>query len=209
MTQPLTNFQTRDIEAVLHPYTDAVALRTSGPMVIDRAEGIRVYDQRGRGYIEALGGLWCCGLGFDNAELVEAAREQMSKLPYYHIFSGKGHEPAVELAEKIKEVAPGMARVFYQSSGSEANDTQIKFAWYYNNAKGRPQKKKIISRIKAYHGVTIVAASLTGLPDNHRDFDLPVEGIRHTATPHFWKRRRARRDRGGLRRPPRRASSTR
>ena len=187
MTQPLTNFQTRDIEAVLHPYTDAVALRTSGPMVIDRAEGIRVYDQRGRGYIEALGGLWCCGLGFDNAELVEAAREQMSKLPYYHIFSGKGHEPAVELAEKIKEVAPGMARVFYQSSGSEANDTQIKFAWYYNNAKGRPQKKKIISRIKAYHGVTIVAASLTGLPNNHRDFDLPVEGIRHTATPHFWK----------------------
>jgi len=187
MTQPLTNFQTRDIEAVLHPYTDAVALRTSGPMVIDRAEGIRVYDQRGRGYIEALGGLWCCGLGFDNAELVEAAREQMSKLPYYHIFSGKGHEPAVELAEKIKEVAPGMARVFYQSSGSEANDTQIKFAWYYNNAKGRPQKKKIISRIKAYHGVTIVSASLTGLPNNHRDFDLPVDAVRHTATPHYWK----------------------
>ena len=187
MTQPLTNFQTRDIEALLHPYTDAVALRRSGPMVIDRAEGIRVYDQAGRGYIEALGGLWCCGLGFDNAELVEAAREQMAKLPYYHIFSGKGYEPAVELAEKIKEVAPGMARIFYQTSGSEANDTQIKFAWYYNNALGRPQKKKIISRIKAYHGVTIVAASLTGLPNNHRDFDLPVEGIRHTATPHFWK----------------------
>ena len=187
MTQPLSNFQTRDIEALLHPYTDAVALRRTGPMVIDRAEGIRVYDQAGRGYIEALGGLWCCGLGFDNAELVEAAREQMAKLPYYHIFSGKGHEPAVELAEKIKEVAPGMARVFYQTSGSEANDTQIKFAWYYNNAIGRPQKKKIISRIKAYHGVTIVAASLTGLPNNHRDFDLPVEGIRHTATPHFWK----------------------
>ena len=80
-----------------------------------------------------------------------------------------------------------MARVFYQTSGSEANDTQVKFAWYYNNALGRPAKKKIISRIKAYHGVTIVAASLTGLPNNHRDFDLPVPGIRHTATPHFWK----------------------
>lgn len=187
MTEPLTNFQTRDIEALLHPYTDAVALRATGPMVIERAEGIRVYDQQGRGYIEALGGLWCCGLGFDNAELVEAAREQMAKLPYYHIFGGKGHEPAVELAEKVKELAPGMARVFYQTSGSEANDTQIKFAWYYNNALGRPEKKKIISRIKAYHGVTIVAASLTGLPNNHRDFDLPVDGIRHTATPHYWK----------------------
>ena len=80
-----------------------------------------------------------------------------------------------------------MARVFYQSSGSEANDTQVKFAWYYNNALGRPEKKKIISRIKGYHGVTIVAASLTGLPNNHRDFDLPVPGIRHAATPHYWK----------------------
>ena len=128
MTQPLTNFQTRDIEALLHPYTDAVALRRSGPMVIDRAEGIRVYDQAGRGYIEALGGLWCCGLGFDNAELVEAAREQMAKLPYYHIFSGKGHEPAVELAEKIKEVAPGMARIFYQTErvGGERHPDQVR-----------------------------------------------------------------------------------
>src|SRR5690606_5071683 len=94
---------------------------------------------------------------------------------------------AVELAEKIKALAPGMARIFYQSSGSEANETQVKFAWYYNNALGRPEKKKIISRVKGYHGVTIVAGSLTGLPNNHRDFDLPVDRIRHTATPHYWK----------------------
>ena len=112
----------------------------------------------------------------------------MAKLPYYHLFAARSHEPAVELAERIKELAPGrMARVFYQSSGSEANETQVKFAWYFNNALGRPAKKKIISRVKGYHGVTIVAASLTGLPNNHRDFDLPVAGIRHTATPHFWK----------------------
>jgi 4-aminobutyrate--pyruvate transaminase len=187
MNKPLSNFQTRDVEAVLHPYTDAVALRRTGAMVIDRAEGIRVYDQSGRGYIEALGGLWCCGLGFGNAEIADVAREQLGRLPYYHLFGGKGHEPAVELAERIKELAPGMARIFYQSSGSEANDTQVKFAWYYNNARGRPEKKKIISRIKAYHGVTIVAASLTGLPNNHRDFDLPVPGVRHAATPHHWK----------------------
>ncbi len=188
MTRPLTNFQMRDAEALLHPYTDAVALRQSGALVIERGEGVRVFDQSGRGYIDGLAGLWCCGLGFGNAELVEAARLQMEKLPYYHLFAARSHEPGVELAEKIKELAPGrMARVFYQSSGSEANDTQVKLAWYMNNALGRPAKKKIISRIKGYHGVTIVAASLTGLPNNHRDFDLPIEVVRHTATPHFWK----------------------
>ena len=204
MNQPLSNSQTRDVEALLHPYTNAVALRETGAMIIERGEGIRVFDDAGRPYIEALGGLWCCGLGFGNAELVEAARAQMEKLPYYHLFGGKSHEPAVELAERIKELAPGqMARVFYQSSGSEANDTQVKFAWYYNNALGRPEKKKIISRVKAYHGVTIVAASMTGLPNNHRDFDLPVD--RHPAhrDAALLEGRRARRERGGLRGAPR------
>ena len=137
MTQTLSNSQTRDVEALLHPYTNAVALRETGPMIIERGEGVRVFDQAGRPYIEAMSGLWCAGLGFGNAELVEAARLQMEKLPYYHLFGGKSHEPAVELAEKIKALAPGrMARVFYQSSGSEANDTQVKLAWYYNNALG-------------------------------------------------------------------------
>ena len=188
MSQPLSNFQMRDAEALLHPFTNAVALRGTGAQVIERGEGVRVFDQAGRGYIEGMAGLWCCGLGFSNAELVEAARAQMEKLPYYHLFSAKSNEPAVELAERIKALAPGrMARVFYQTSGSEANDTQVKLAWYYNNARGRPAKKKIIARQKAYHGVTIVAASLTGLPNSHRDFDLPVEGFRHVSTPHHWK----------------------
>jgi 4-aminobutyrate---pyruvate transaminase len=188
MNQPLSNSQMRDVEALLHPYTDVVALRQTGAQIIDRGEGVRVYDQSGRPFIEAMAGLWCCGLGFGNAELVEAARLQLEKLPYYHVFGGKSHEPAVELAEKIKALAPGrMARIFYQSSGSEANDTQVKLAWYYNNALERPAKKKIISRTKAYHGVTVVAASLTGLVNNHRDFDLPVAGIRHLSTPHHWK----------------------
>jgi 4-aminobutyrate--pyruvate transaminase len=188
MNQPLSNFQMRDAEALLHPYANAVALRETGVQFIERGEGIHVYDQAGRPFIEAMSGLWCAGLGFANPELVEAARVQMEKLPYYHIFSGKSHEPAVELAERIKAIAPGpMARVFYQSSGSEANESQVKLIWYYNNARGLPEKKKIISRIKAYHGVTIVAASMTGLPYNHKDFDLPVDRIKHTSTPHFWK----------------------
>jgi 4-aminobutyrate--pyruvate transaminase len=188
MDGPLSNFQMRDAEALLHPFTDAVALRRSGALVIERGEGVRVFDQSGRGYIDGLAGLWCCGLGFGNEELVEAAREQMAKLPYYHLFAARSHEPAVELAERIKELAPGrMARVFYQSSGSEANETQVKFAWYYNNALGRPAKKKIVSRHKAYHGVTIVSASLTGLPNSHRDFDLPIDLVKHAATPHHWR----------------------
>jgi 4-aminobutyrate--pyruvate transaminase len=188
MNQPLTNSQMRDAEALLHPYTNARLLRETGAMIIERGEGIRVYDSAGRPYIEALAGLWCCGLGFGNAELVETARAQMAKLPYYHLFGAKSHEPAVELAERIKALAPGrMARVFYQSSGSEANESQVKLAWYMNNALGRPQKKKIIARRRGYHGVTIVAGSLTGLPYNHRDFDLPVDRILHTTAPHHWK----------------------
>lgn len=188
MTRPLSNYEARDTQALLHPYANAVALRTGGLLSIERGEGVRVFDQSGRGYIEGMAGLWCCGLGFGNAALVEAARRQMEKLPYYHLFGARSHEPAVELAERVKALVPGrMARVFYQTSGSEANDSQVKFAWYYNNALARPQKKKIISRVKGYHGVTIVAASMTGLPYNHRDFDLPVPGILHARTPHRWK----------------------
>ena len=188
MNQPLSNSQTRDAEALLHTYVNPVALRRTGVQTIERGEGIRVFDQAGRPFIEAMSGLWCAGLGFGNSELAEAARVQMEKLPYYHLFGGKSHEPAVELAERIKALTPGrMSRVIFQSSGSEANETQVKLAWYYNNARGQPEKKKIISRVRGYHGVTIVAGSLTGLPYNHRDFDLPVDRILHADTPHHWK----------------------
>lgn len=187
----LSNSQKRAADALLHPYANAGAIRASGVQVIESGKGIHVFDQAGRPHIDAMSGLWCAGLGFDNAELVEAAREQMSRLPYYHLFGGKSHEPAIALAEKLKELAPGrMARVFYQSGGSEANETQVKLAWYFNNARGRPEKKKIISRQRAYHGVTLFAASLTGLPYNHRDFDLPLDRVLHTTTPHYWKNAR-------------------
>ncbi len=184
----LTNSQMRDVEALMHPYANARGLRENGAQMISHGNGIFVYDETGKPFIEAMSGLWCAGLGFGNQELVDAATEQFHKLPYYHLFTNKTHEPAIELAEKLKELAPeNMARVFYQSSGSEANESQVKFAWYYNNARGRPEKKKIISRVKGYHGVTIVSASLTGLPYNHKGWDLPVEGIRHIGTPHYWR----------------------
>lgn len=185
---PLSNMQTRDVEALLHPYTNAVAHRKVGPHIIERGEGVYVYDDQGNRFIEGMAGLWCAGLGFGDAQLIEAAREQLGRLPYYHLFGGRSHEPAIELAEKIKELAPvPMSKVFYQSSGSEANESQVKMAWYYNNALGRPEKKKIIARVKGYHGVTIVSASMTGLPYNHKYFDLPVDRIKHVSTPHHWR----------------------
>lgn len=188
MLEPLTNVQTRDIEAVLHPYTPLHKLKTIGPLVIDHGKGVYVYDTQGKGYIEGMSGLWCAGLGWGEEELIETATEQLRSLPYYHLFGAKGTESAIELAEKLKEIAPvPISKVFFTSSGSEANDTQVKLAWYMNNALGRPRKKKIISRMKAYHGVTIMAASLTGLPYNHIGWDLPLDGVLHTDCPHYYR----------------------
>ncbi len=177
----------RDIAHALHPYTDLVTHQTVGPMIISRGEGVHVWDDTGREYIEGVAGLWCANLGFSNERLARAAYEQMQRLPFYHAFTGKSHDPVIELSEMLIERAPvPMSKVIFANSGSEANDTAVKMAWYYNNALGRPQKKKIIGRIKGYHGVTIAAASLTGLPNNHRSFDLPLPGFLHTMTPHFY-----------------------
>jgi 4-aminobutyrate--pyruvate transaminase len=185
---PLSNLATRDVETLVHPYINLASFRDSGPLIIERGQGVYVYDTDGKRYIEGMAGLWCTALGYGNEELVEAAAAQMRKLSFAHLFTGKSHDPAIELAEKLKEIAPvPISKVFFCNSGSEANDTQVKLVWYLNNALGRPNKKKIISRIKAYHGVTVVAASLTGLPGNHRDFDVPLPGFLHTACPHHYR----------------------
>jgi len=178
----------RDIATLVHPYTNLKAHQTKGPLIISRGRGVNVYDDQGKEYIEGLAGLWCVSLGFNEPRLVDAARRQLEMLPYYHSFGSKSHGPAIELAERILDLLPeSMSKVLFNNSGSEANDTAIKLVWYYNNALGRPQKKKIVSRIKAYHGVTIASASLTGLPNNHRDFDLPIPGIVHTGCPHHYR----------------------
>ena len=184
----LTNLQVRDLETVLHPYTNQATIRDTGTLVLERAKGIHVYDVDGKPYIEGMAGLWCTSLGYGNEELADAAYAQMKKLSFTHLFGGKSHDPAIELAERLKEKAPvPISKVFFVCSGSEANDSQIKMIWYMNNAMGRPQKKKIVSRIKGYHGVTIASASLTGLPANHTDFDLPISGILHTSCPHHYR----------------------
>ncbi|HZF75983.1 MAG TPA: aspartate aminotransferase family protein [Acetobacteraceae bacterium] len=192
MTPPRNSNAARDVANVLHPYTDHRAHEQNGPMVITRGKGVRVWDDQGREYIEAVAGLWCASLGFDNERLVRAATEQMAKLPFYHAFTAKSHEPMIDLSEMLIERAPPaadgkpMSKVFFANSGSEANDSAIKMVWYVNNALGRPRKKKIISRLKAYHGITIASGSLTGLPANHKLFDLPIAGILHAATPHHY-----------------------
>jgi 4-aminobutyrate--pyruvate transaminase len=186
--RPLSNFSNRDVEALLHPTTNLAAHRVQGPLVLERGEGVYVYDASGKRYIEGLAGLWCTGLGYGNAELVEAAREQMSRLSFSHLFGGRSHEPAIALAEKIKAIAPcPTSKVFFTSSGSEANDTQVKLAWYYNNARGQPKRKKFIGRIRGYHGTTVATASLSGLPIFHADFDLPMARVLHTDCPHYGK----------------------
>lgn len=178
----------RDIETLVHPYANLALHREKGPLIMERGEGIYVWDEDGKQYIEGLAGLWCTALGFGEKELVEAATKQLNQLPYYHLFGDKSQIPAIKLGERLKDMAPmPVSKVFFVNSGSEANDTQIKLIWYYNNAIGRPKKKKIISRIKAYHGVTIATGSLTGLPFAHQSFDLPLPGILHTDCPHHYR----------------------
>ncbi|MGH6676755.1 MAG: aminotransferase class III-fold pyridoxal phosphate-dependent enzyme, partial [Xanthobacteraceae bacterium] len=185
---PLSNLPTRDVETLVHPYINLATFRDKGPLIVERGQGVTVYDTDGKPYIEGMAGLWCTALGYGNEELVEAAAAQMRKLSFAHLFTGKSHDPAIELGEKLKEIAPvPISKIFFCNSGSEANDTQVKLVWYLNNALGRPRKKKIISRIKAYHGVTLVAASLTGLLGNHRDFDLPLPGFLHASCPHAYR----------------------
>ena len=188
MTQLSNSASARDIAFHLHPYTNAVKLEAEGPLVLTEGKGVYVYDENGKPYIEGMAGLWCTSLGFGEERLVEAAARQLRKLPYYHTFTYKSHDAAIDLAERLIGLAPvPMSKVFFANSGSEANDTVVKMVWYYNNAIGRPEKKKIIARLKGYHGVTVAAASLTGLPYNHIDFDLPIANILHTDCPHHYR----------------------
>ncbi len=178
----------RDIAYHLHGFTDLKRHRESGPLVICRGEGVRVFDEAGKGYIEGMAGLWYASLGFSERRLAEAARRQMERLPAYHTFSGRVPDVVAELAERLVGLAPApLARALFCNSGSEANDTAIKVIWQVNNLLGRPQKKKIIARTGAYHGVTIAAGSLSGLPFVHGGFDLPVPGFLHTTRPHHYR----------------------
>jgi len=180
----------RDLDAVLHPQTHLGQHQQTGPMMLKRAEGVYMYDDQGKQYLEGLAGLWCTALGYGNEELAQAAYDQMKELSYAQLFASKSHEVGIRLAEKLKDMVPlHKSKVFFGNSGSDANDTQVKLVWYYNNVVGRPEKKKIIGRHKGYHGITLAAGSLTGLAPSHKGFDLPLAGGRflHTDLPHHWR----------------------
>ncbi|GBQ48933.1 adenosylmethionine-8-amino-7-oxononanoate aminotransferase [Komagataeibacter sucrofermentans DSM 15973] len=178
----------KDARYLMHPFTDARANLQGGGMVIDRGEGVFVYDSAGKKYLEAVAGLWSVGLGFSERRLIDAAVRQMEKLPYYHTFTGKSHAPQIELAARLVEMAPvPMSKAFFTNSGSEANDTAIKMIWYRSNALGETKRKKIISRKRGYHGITIASASLTGIPVDHQSFDLPLPGFLHVTAPHYYR----------------------
>jgi 4-aminobutyrate--pyruvate transaminase len=177
-----------DLKRVLHPNTNLAALHRAGPLVLTRGEGVHVWDNHGRRYIDAMAGLWCATLGLGDEELARVAYEQIKRLSFAHMFTGKSHEPGVALADKLVRMAPfDASRVFFGNSGSDANDTQIKLVWYYNNATGKPNKKKIIARHKGYHGTTLASAALTGLPAFHKLFDVPLPGILHTDAPYYYR----------------------
>ena len=184
----LSALANQDMDGVLHGMTQLKSLRQQGPVMIDHGQGIYIWDEAGKQYIDGLAGLWCTTLGYGNEEVARAAYDQMVKLSYGHIFLDKGHETAARLAETLKELVPGgFSKVFFGLSGSDANDTQVKLARYYFNAIGKPEKKKIISRQKGYHGVTMAAASATGLPPMHKGFDLPNDGFIKADCPHYYR----------------------
>ena len=177
----------RDLDHLVHPYSNFTTNRTGGPLVMDRGEGVYVYDADGRRYLEGMAGLWSTSLGFSEPRLVEAATRQLEKLPYSQIFGNRSHEPGIRLAEQLTRIAPkGLNHALFANSGSEANDAAVKVVWYYNNQIGKPATKKLIGRYFGYHGVTVAAGSLTGLAPVHADFDLPLPQMRHTDAPSFY-----------------------
>lgn len=175
------------MSAVIYPNTN---FKATEQLLIARGEGVYVYDQQGKEYLEGMAGLWCTGLGYGNQELIATISEQLSYMSYTHMFGGKAHQPGIDLADKLAAMVPvDNARVFFGNSGSDANDTHIKLLRYYFNAIGKPGKHKIITRERAYHGVTVAAGSLTSLPANLAHFDSPLEalGVLRTDHPHYYR----------------------
>ena len=178
----------RDVSSLLHPFTNAVAHAQTGPDVIVRGEGCRVYDHAGKAYIDGMSGMWSVGLGYSEERLIAAAMRQLQELPFFHLFSGKSHPVAIELAAALLAMLPvPMSKVFFVNSGSEAVDTAIKLAWYFWTERGEPARRKIVARQRAYHGANIGSSSATGLPFMHGGFGGPADGFIHVSCPHHWR----------------------
>ena len=182
------SIESRDLRNVFHPATNLADLHSKGPSVRSHAKGVYIWDNQGKQYLEGMAGLWCTALGYGVQELADVAHEQLKNLSYSQLFAGVTNKPSVLLAEKLMSMMPfESGRVFFGLSGSDANDTQIKLMWHYHNLIGKPDRKKLISRTNGYHGVTIGAGSLTGLPPFHKNFDLPLNQVIHTGSPYYYR----------------------
>ena len=190
-SQTPVEVQRLDRRYVFHPFTQLDQHEHSTAPVIVGGHGVTLHSSDGRSFLDAMAGLWCVNIGYGRVEIGDALRDEASRLGYYHAFSSMASDLPAVLAERVLGLYPRrMARVFFGNSGSDANDTQVKLAWYYNNVLGRPEKKKIIARQRGYHGVTVMSAGLTGLAGLHAGFDLPLPMIRHTTAPHaLWEKR--------------------
>ena len=189
------NFPLEDIdrECLFHPNTSIADHTRKGPVIFSDGRGVRVRDQKGRDIIDCGAGLWCVNIGYGRPEMADAAKKAVESLAYHHIFSGASNEPAIRLAERVlklfqeKSGAPQLSKVFFGMGGSDANDTNYKLVRYYNHLRGKPEKKKFISRLGGYHGLTFAAASLTGIPVYHKAWDLPMHDVIHTSCPHYYR----------------------
>ena len=182
-----------DREHFFHPSTHlAQHARAETPSrIMTGGSGVYVEDRDGKRLLDAFAGLYCVNVGYGRQEIAEAIAEQARTLAYYHAYVGHGTEASITLAKMILERAPKhMSKVYFGLSGSDANETNIKMVWYYNNVLGRPQKKKIISRWRGYHGSGLMTGSLTGLAAFHKKFDLPLPGVFHTVAPYYYRRPR-------------------
>ncbi|MEM9068576.1 MAG: aminotransferase [Myxococcota bacterium] len=183
----MTDLATLDRERFFHPFTAPAAHASGGPHFARRADGAHVETDHGR-LLDAMAGLWCVNIGYGRTEIAEAMRKQTMDLGYFHTFASWSNEPAVQLADRLVAMSPGtMSKAFFANSGSEANESAIKIAWYRANLLGQPQRRKILARRRAYHGVTLGAGSLTALPRVHERFNLPFDFAVHLETPHaYW-----------------------
>jgi L-2,4-diaminobutyrate transaminase len=177
-----------DQQSQFHPFTSIADLMAEGPTVMTSGSGIRVQDVDGKEYLDGMAGLWCVNLGYGRREIVEAITRQSERLSFFHTFNGMTTDVVAECADALLKRAPvPMSRIFFGASGSDANETQLKLIWCYNNLRGKPEKKKIIARWNAYHGSGVATASLTGLPGMHTLFDLPKGPILHVSAPYYYR----------------------
>ena len=184
---PTAELQKLDAAHHMHPFTADGALAKKGARIMTRAQGVWLHDSEGNKIIDGMAGLWCVNVGYGRKDLAEVAKNQIEELTYYNTFFQTSHVPAIALAAKIAELAPGdLNHVFYAGSGSEANDTNIRLVRRYWDVKGHPERKTIISRKNAYHGSTMGGGSLGGMSAIHAQGGLPIPGIVHIGQPDWW-----------------------